>query len=438
MKAETQNLENQVTQALARYEALRAMGAVGAGEDLLSATLHELSTSVEELRAASEANREYSNELSAAREALAAERTAFQMLFEYAPDGYLVTDAAGLVLRANRMSGALFGVPRGHLVGKPLAIFVELRERGAFRKLLRQLSEGSGRMFTFEANLVARGGHAFDASIHVVSGGSELRWTVRDVTEQRRAQQMLYNAHSGLAERKQELEREVDERRQAQESLRRSEERYRLLSAHLHSRIEDERGRIAREVHDELGAALTAIRFELSALRNGEPVEDAMRRAIGRVDTAIGTTRRICSDLRPSLLDHMGLWAAIEWMVEDMSRRTEIQCKIDLETSGDMEEPARTNVFRIVQEAVTNVARHAKASSLRVSARGEGGELAIEIADNGCGIDRTELARPDAFGIAGMQERARACGGRIVIERGTPGTRVRLRVPLAVETLCAS
>src|SRR5262245_35034147 len=119
VKPETQSLENQLTQALARYEALRAMGSVGAGDDLLSATLHELSTSVEELRAASEANREYSDELAAAREALAAERNAFQMLFEYAPDGYLVTNAAGLVLRANRMSGELFGVPRGHLVGKP-------------------------------------------------------------------------------------------------------------------------------------------------------------------------------------------------------------------------------------------------------------------------------------------------------------------------------
>ena len=439
MKPETPNLESQVTEALARYETLRANGAAGAGEELLSATLHELSTSVEELRAASEANQEYSSELAAAREALATERASFQMLFEYAPDGYLVTDVAGLVLRANRMSGELFGVPRGHLVGKPLAIFVELRERGAFRKLLRQLSEGEGRMFTFEANLVARGGHPFDASIHVVNGGSELRWTVRDVTDQRRAQQSLYEAHSGLAQRTKELEREVDERRQAQESLHLSEERYRMLSAHLHSRIEDERTRIAREVHDELGAALTAIRFELSALRNAEPVEDAMRRAIGRVDAAIQTTRRICSDLRPSLLDHMGLWAAIEWMVEDMSRRSEIQCKVDVDASGEPEEPARTSVFRIVQEAVTNVARHAGASTLRVSARGEGGELAIEVVDDGRGIDRSELARPDAFGIAGMQERARACGGRIVIERGTMrGTRVRLCVPLAVGALCES
>ena len=436
--AKSPDLETVAAEALARYEALRARGAEGADDELLNRTLHELSVSLEELRVASETNQEYSGELAAAREALVAERASYEMLFEFAPDGYLVTDFAGGVKRANRMSGVLFGLPRSNLVRKPLAVFLQLSERSAFRALLRQLSGGSGSMFAFEANLVTRGGRSFDASIHVARGGGELLWTIRDVTEQRRAQRFLHDAHSGLSERKIELEREVDERRRVEENLRRSEERHRMLSSHLHGRIEEERTRIAREVHDELGAALTAIRFELSALCNGEPVEDAMRRAIERVDTAIRTTRRICSDLRPSLLDHMGLWAAIEWMVEDMSRRSEILCKVDFEVGNDLEEPARTNAFRIVQEAVTNVARHANAANLRVSARSEGGELAIEVADDGRGIDRSELARPDAFGIAGMQERARACGGRIVIERGTRGTRVRLRVPLAVGALCES
>lgn len=239
--------------------------------------------------------------------------------------------------------------------------------------------------------------------------------------------------------RTRQLEREIDERRQSDENLRRSEERYRMLSAHLHERIEEERTRIAREVHDELGSALTAIRFELSALRSASQVDDAIRSAIGRVDAAIRATRRICTDLRPSLLDHMGLWAAIEWFVEDMAGRSGIQCKVELEPGGELEEPVRTSVFRIVQEAVTNTVRHAQASSLRVSARSGAGELEIQVADNGRGIRTSELARPDAFGITGMQERARACGARIVIEPTEPGTRVLLRVPLAAGgTLCAS
>ena len=204
-----------------------------------------------------------------------------------------------------------------------------------------------------------------------------------------------------------------------------------MLSAHLHEGIEEERTRIARDVHDELGSALTAIRFELSGLRSAAQVDEAVRRAIGRVDAAIRATRRICTDLRPSLLDHMGLWAAIEWLVEDIGGRSGIRCKVELEAGSELEEPARTSVFRIVQEAVTNTVRHAKGSSLTVSASSHDNELEIQVADNGCGIHGSELARPDAFGMAGMQERARACGGRLVIAPGEHGTRVLLRVPLS-------
>ena len=404
MKVQTQPLESQAADTLAQYEALSASGAV-----------------------------------SAARELIAAEQKTFERLFEFAPDGYLVTNPIGLVLRANRMSAKLFGVPHGYLTGKPLAIFVQLSDRPAFRKLLFQLFGETETMAGFETKLVARGGRSFDASIHVASRGGELRWTIRVATEQLRSRRSLHEAHAGPAERKVELEREIDEHRRIEETLRRSEECYRMLSAHLHRCIEEERTRIAREVHDELGAALTAIRFELAGLRNHAPAGDAVRRAIERVDAAIRATRRICSDLRPSLLDHMGLWAAIEWFVEDMcARGAGIRCVVDLDPGGELEEPARTSVFRIIQEAVTNVVRHAGASSLRVSAWHERGELAIEVADNGRGIDAGVLKRSDAFGITGMQERARACGGRIVIEPGTPGTRVRLSVPLATEVSCAS
>jgi signal transduction histidine kinase len=136
---------------------------------------------------------------------------------------------------------------------------------------------------------------------------------------------------------------EAQSLRQSDENLRRSEERYRLLSTHLQEGIEEERTRIAREVHDELGAALTAIRFELSGLRSEAQVQEAVQRAIGRVDAAIRTTRRICSDLRPSLLDHMGLWAAIEWFVGH-GRRSGSNAG-GLEPGNELEEPVRTSVF---------------------------------------------------------------------------------------------
>jgi PAS domain S-box-containing protein len=439
VKLESPNRKAQAIEARARYEDLRARSGEETDGEVLASTVQELSVTIEELRVANEASKEYSTALATAREALASERVSYQTLYEYAPDGYLVTDSVGLVLRANRMAAELFGVPRGHLISKPITVFVKLDERRDFRALLCRIGNGNSSMFTFESTLEARGGRTFTASIRVAGGGNELRWTIRDVTEQRRAERSLSEAHAKLGQRTRELEGEIDERRHADENLRRSEERYRMLSAHLHEGIEEERTRIAREVHDELGSALTAIRFELSDLRSVPQADEAVRRAIGRVDAAIRATRRICSDLRPSLLDHMGLWAAIEWFVEDMAGRSGIQCQVELEPGSDLAEPVRTSVFRIVQEAVTNTVRHANASSLRVSARGKAGELEILVADNGRGIGSSELARPDAFGIAGMQERARACGGRIVIGSAEQGTRVLLRVPLASGgTPCAS
>jgi PAS domain S-box-containing protein len=433
---QAQNPEAQVAEALARFEALRARTREDADDGLLEIMVHELSTSLEELRVASEANREQSDALAATREALFAERRAFQMLFEFAPDGYLVTDRLGKILRANRMAGELFGVPLGNLVGKPLTVFVGLDGRPQFRSLVRRLSSGNPGMRSFEGRLVPRGGRSFDASIRVTGGGDELRWAIRDVTEQHRAHQALRDAHQGLEARAGELQHEIAERRLVQEHLVQSEGRYRNLSTHLQACIEQERSRIAREVHDELGAALTAVRFELSraAERGDDPARgNLIKASIERIDAAIRTTRRICSDLRPSLLDHMGLWAAIEWLVEDVGERAGLQCTVDLARGGEVNEAERaTAVFRIVQEAVTNVVRHAGASRLSVTARTTGDEVFIDVSDDGRGIGETELARPDAFGIIGMQERARACGGRIAIEHGAgKGTRVRMRVPLA-------
>ena len=265
----------------------------------------------------------------------------------------------------------------------------------------------------------------------------------RDVTEQRRDQRAFLDAHRRLAARADVLQHQVDNQRVTEERLRQSEERHRQLSAHLHASIEDERARIAREVHDELGAALTAIRFELVALRGQAERDPVVRQAaaavISRVDAAIQSTRRICSDLRPSLLDHMGLWPAIEWLVEDVATRAGIRATVDVTEGREMQDPARvTAIFRIVQEALTNVVRHAGASTVRVTAQAHGEGMAVEVADDGCGIPEAELTRPDAFGIIGMQERARICGGDVAVERGTQGTCVKLRVPLGAGDSCAS
>lgn len=357
-------------------------------------------------------------------------------LSDFSPDGSLATDRTGLVQKANRTAAEMLGMSPMHLVGKPLAVFVRLQERSAFRRVVHSISDNG--IYTFEGKLVARGGREFDASTRVTANADVLHWTIRDVSEERNAQRRLAVAHEELSERMRLLENEVRGHRQARESLAGSQQRYRLLSDHLQARIEEERARIARDLHDDLGAALTAIRFELSGAHHPGTIGETIRCTLERVDAAIQSTRRICSDLRPSLLDHMGLWPAIEWFVEDAARRGGLQHEIDVELSVEPQEPARTGIFRIVQEAVTNILRHAAASSLRVSAREAAGEIQIEVADDGRGILESDLARPDAFGIAGMQERARACGASIAIEPASRGTRVRLRLPIPVEVRCVS
>lgn len=357
-------------------------------------------------------------DLRLAREALVEERLRFRTLFDFAPDGYLVTDSHGTIRDANLMASALFGVGRSYLVRKPLTVFVRLADRPRLRTLLNQLAAGDGRPRTFEAVLQPRGASPFDAEIRV-AGTLELRWMVRDVTRQRAAERALA--------------REVEERSRAEERARGSEERYRQLSGHLQRRIEDERTRIAREVHDELGAALTAIRFELSLgardMAGPGASREAHMAAILRVDETIRAMQRICGDLRPSLLDHLGLWAAIEWLAEDFSERTGIRCTVDLDRQAEVRDPDRaTALFRIVQEALTNALRHAQPKEISIVARESRGELRIEVTDDGRGIGEAEIARPNAFGLIGMQERALACGGEVTFERPGRGTRVVVRL----------
>jgi two-component system sensor histidine kinase UhpB len=218
--------------------------------------------------------------------------------------------------------------------------------------------------------------------------------------------------------------------------LQHAGEQMRDWSTHLHTQIEAERARIARDIHDELGSALTAIRMELAL----PPVPEGSRSAsyarrdaklLRRIDAAIEATRRICSDLRPSLLDNMGLCAAIEWLCQDVQERTRIRCVAMLDGIGrELESERSIALFRIVQEAMTNVIRHAGATTLTISQKCAGTSIVITVSDDGRGIDAAARTGRKSFGLVGMQERARAFGGRVQIEGSKDGTRVTIRMPI--------
>jgi len=240
----------------------------------------------------------------------------------------------------------------------------------------------------------------------------------------------LYNKNAVLT-------REIAERRLAEEHLRESEENLRALAAHLESVREEERTRIAREIHDELGQSLTGLKMDLTWLTsrlpgNQKQLIEKTESIFGLIDETIRSVRRIASGLRPEVLDQLGIAAAIGWQAKDFQKRTGIRCKVGLPRDAlALEQERATAVFRIFQEVLTNVARHANATKVVVDLRREDGELALEVADNGKGFVHAEIDSSKSLGLLGMRERAAALGGKITIdgERGR-GTRVMVSIPL--------
>ena len=222
--------------------------------------------------------------------------------------------------------------------------------------------------------------------------------------------------------------------------LRASEESLRNLAAHLQSVREEERIHIAREIHDELGQALTGLKFDINSLARtcaeGEPGALAERtQAMGHsIDRIINSVRRIASGLRPEVLDEIGLGAAVEWQAREFSRRTGIRCTVALEPGfNDPDRERSTALFRIFQELLTNVARHANATRVSVTLSEVDGEsLSLTVEDNGRGIKEEEFASSKSLGFMGLRERVLAFGGAIDVqgEEGK-GTRVSVSVPLA-------
>ena len=241
---------------------------------------------------------------------------------------------------------------------------------------------------------------------------------------------------------------DVSELRAAQERVVASErdqgrlvEKLRRLTAHLHVVREQEQTRIAREVHDELGQLLTGLKLDVAWLRRRTtagaelPAAQLGERLAGTaqlVDQALDAVRHIARQLRPPALDDLGLATAIEWLVEDFRARTGIACELRCDLDG-LPSPGLhdTAAFRIVQEALTNVARHAEAGHVLVHLRGAGGRLLIDVVDDGRGVPRGALRAPLSLGILGMRERAHASGGELTVRRlPAGGTRVRARLPM--------
>ena len=232
------------------------------------------------------------------------------------------------------------------------------------------------------------------------------------------------------------------ERIAAREELRNSREQLRALAAHLQSVREEERKLMTREIHDELGQALTGFKMDLAWIRNRmqsekmavikAPILDKIKTMGTLLDTTANLMRKLCTELRPGVLDDLGLIAAIEWQTREYQIRTGIDCDLKLNL-GELEvDPERsTALFRIFQEILTNVARHAQATRVEVLMQKSGPNVVLEVKDNGKGIKKSELAGAHSLGLLGMRERAFILGGEMDIRGVTgKGTTVRVKMPL--------
>jgi PAS domain S-box-containing protein len=373
----------------------------------------------------------------AASPAQAAER--LTLLLESTGEGIFGIDMAGQCTFVNRAAAQMLGRRTEEVLGRNMhALMHHTHADGRHYPecdcpIFRAFRQGLPCRIDGEV-LWRADGSCFPAeySSHPIIENGEVRGAVAtfvDITERKRAEELLRKSHDELEQRVAERTREL-----------------RDLANHLEAVRETERKRIAREIHDELGSLLVVLKMDTHWLHRRVGVESGGRaelqakcQGMGRlIDTAVDNVGRIITDLRPSILDHQGLWAALEWQAQEFTESSELDATLQFHVAAGVPPPQGGQaiaIFRIFQEMLTNVARHARARSVRISIHVDGppdAVLYVDVRDDGVGAAPAALADPQSFGVLGMRERAGHFGGRITIDSAPgQGTRVRLVMPLA-------
>ena len=364
-----------------------------------------------------------------AEEALRESHQLLRLVLATLPVGVMVTDRAGNTLLVNAASKRIWG-----------DIIVSGRRRWAQAKgFWHDSGERIAPTAWASVRALSEGQTSLDELIDIETYDGRRKTIENSAAPVRNEEGLIVGAVI--------VNEDVTERVRAEEQLKRSNEELRALSARLHSVREEESARIAREIHDELGAELSSLKWDLEEA--GEDISEltdlsqltALREKVASIitltDNAVGTVQRISSELRPTALEEFGLAEALRWHAQQFQARTGIIVNCDCQSEAvDLNREQSVAVFRIYQEALTNVLRHAQATKVEIRLRQEDDHFALTINDNGRGITEEEKWGPQSLGLIGMRERTHLLGGEISIEGGQGrGTTITVKVPAQAKKL---
>lgn len=350
--------------------------------------------------------------------------------FQDVKDGLILANEHGLTRRINKAAEKMLGIRLMEASDRPAATLL---------KIPRLPGHAQEEEIAYSSE---EGEKHYSISQYTHTQGNKLLGIViliRDITERKQLEQSLRTSYYELEERVVQRTQQLDA---ANQQLMDSRKELQLLTERLSESREAEGARIARELHDELGQLLTAVRLHLGLLRkkleraNYETSIEHARElgdSIALLDTTIKSVKRIARGLRPAMLDNLGLKGTLEWMIDDFGKRAALSCKFHSELDDTELDPSLvTAVYRVAQESLTNIARHANAKQVDIFLGTQNNALVLLVRDDGVGIDVNHLKRRTSLGILGMMERARSIGGELSIERIVEGgTEVALRVNLS-------
>jgi PAS domain S-box-containing protein len=397
-------------------------------------------------------------ELEEARDTMEVLLADYTDLYDFAPVGYMSLNEQGQILRVNLTGAAMLGVGRSRLLHRALPNYVAPADRPRFHNFLEQVFAGSAKQVC-EANLLREGGDSFWANIHgaaaISAGGPQKRCrvVVSDITALKLSEEAQRRVEA-LADANSDLRQEIARRQAVEKSLKKSEQHQGQLLAesrilqdqlrHLSRLVlqaqEEERKRISRELHDVIAQTLTGINVQLAALAkqtrlNPDEFDRGITRTKRWVEKSVDIVNQFARELRPAVLDDLGLIPALHTFMENFTAQTGIRTHLTAFAAVEhLDTPGRTVLFRVAQEALTNVARHAGASQVEVSIHKMADCICMKIKDDGKSFPAQRLMKAKGskrLGLLGMRERLEMIGGDFEVESAPgEGTTIQARIPL--------